>query len=466
MNLLGERIMSTELIRVNYPMLNEISLDFVDVAENVKKSLAKLTKLLDDLKHGGWEGPSADLFYQLMEDDAMPGVSRLAHSLYITTDVIADVLDIFANSEEAAAALLQGMARHSLLPLIEGLAFNLANPLTLLPILLSNYQAFQLAFQENNLGIMASDSGILSWMLDPNHKMFEGMNTGRLSKFFKGLGISADFVEYMQQNGLSLESLSEFGISTLAEEGFEKLAAGGIPIGEIILLANDVNQFLGGMASGSSRFTMNLITGGDTTLRSYNNMNNSIKEFDDVIHDSDLGNLFDGLGRVGTDVIQGYIEPLIERGQEFIKNPSLQTFGDLALNTLIRTTALGPVAVAVDMAQSPRLRKELIQDVAGLTGDTMDFVTSIPRLPSAYTELATNMEVGISERMIEILPVDDTTRTELLDYVEQQQRHMGNLNRVIGFATSPFGISGGILSEVNRQIDFGDLFREWTGAER
>ncbi len=88
--------MSSDVIQVDFEVLNQIAQRFGQQAESTAHLINLIHSRLAPLQDGGWQGQGADAFFAEMEKDLLPGLQRLQFALEQasqTTDIVGQVLD-------------------------------------------------------------------------------------------------------------------------------------------------------------------------------------------------------------------------------------------------------------------------------------------------------------------------------------------------------------------------------------
>jgi WXG100 family type VII secretion target len=102
-------------IRVQYETLKKLATSFEESGNETNDRLSSLLDKLDTLKlAGGWVGPSAEQFYEMMGDDALPGLKRLINALFETRVTFYEIIDVFENAEREAADLFKSFGQRFL----------------------------------------------------------------------------------------------------------------------------------------------------------------------------------------------------------------------------------------------------------------------------------------------------------------------------------------------------------------
>jgi len=244
---------------------------------------------------------------------------------------------------------------------------------------------------------------------------------------------AVDFLTTIYERGLSVETVSDWGFSELAE----KLVTAN-PVGMKAMLFNAGVQFAGGMAIDGTHLWQHWLTGGDASLVSYQIMDDGISAFSDALQDANLKNVFEGVGRVATDI---YVEPLIKQYQETFRDPSVRNI----MESIVLTT--NPQYVGIWLMDHPEQRQELLTDAAGLLGDTLDVGSGIARLAPASARMGNSLIIGTEAQLIEWLPISDNTRQHLLNFASFQADVSGSFSDFT------------LRNPSRTDVDWGDTFR-------
>ena len=91
-------------IQVDYEELEQITSIFAAQADLIDELKSRLTQAYHPLQDGGWEGKGADAFFQEMDDDIWPMLSRLLEAFEGGETLISQIIRTFQTAEEEAAA--------------------------------------------------------------------------------------------------------------------------------------------------------------------------------------------------------------------------------------------------------------------------------------------------------------------------------------------------------------------------
>lgn len=208
------------------------------------------------------------------------------------------------------------------------------------------------------------------------------------------VGNLIDLIDRIDEEGLSTDSIGEWVAASLIEFGI-----GSSVVGSAILIGNTLLQAGGSITIDAHSIYRDLVTGGDSSLNSYQIMDYGIRQFRDALDDADLGELIDAAAAVGSDV---YIEPVINQFQATWENPSISNL--FMLSQLVSGSA---PAQAIWMANHPEQITETLEDMAALTGQSIDFRNGIDRLPMTGVLMTESVVVGTGSRILEVFNIDD-----------------------------------------------------------
>ena len=93
-------------IRADHDQLNQIASRFGRQASDVQKSLKRVKGEVDTLQGGDWVGKGATAFYNEMDSEVLPALTRLASALYAAQKVTDQISKILQAAEDEAARIL------------------------------------------------------------------------------------------------------------------------------------------------------------------------------------------------------------------------------------------------------------------------------------------------------------------------------------------------------------------------
>lgn len=99
--------MPPPLIRGDYDPLGSIANMFERNAEDTKKTLRKVKRQMETLQGGDWVGQGAKAFYQEMDQDILPSLTRLASAFSLASRTTKRIIKILKDAEDAAARLFR-----------------------------------------------------------------------------------------------------------------------------------------------------------------------------------------------------------------------------------------------------------------------------------------------------------------------------------------------------------------------
>ncbi|MEP7288362.1 MAG: WXG100 family type VII secretion target [Chloroflexota bacterium] len=94
--------MAADTVHTNHDGLKQISGQFDSNAGQVKQSTSQLESHLQTLKSGGWKAPAANQFFNVMDNEILIGLNRLAQALSMAGQVTNQVSNIMQQAEEQA----------------------------------------------------------------------------------------------------------------------------------------------------------------------------------------------------------------------------------------------------------------------------------------------------------------------------------------------------------------------------
>ncbi|HFQ94444.1 MAG TPA: WXG100 family type VII secretion target [Anaerolineae bacterium] len=95
--------MNGNVIQVNYEQLEAIAGRFGQMAEENETLRANVTRGVDALRNGGWEGEGANTFLAEMDGMMFPAVERLINALEEAQKVTLEIVRVMREAEEEAA---------------------------------------------------------------------------------------------------------------------------------------------------------------------------------------------------------------------------------------------------------------------------------------------------------------------------------------------------------------------------
>lgn len=98
----------SDLISVDDKEAKKVALQFEQEAERVQRVFKQLQGDIDILKKGGWIADAADVYYQKMDGEVMPGVNRLSRALNNACDTTHRLMELFVRADEEACQHLRG----------------------------------------------------------------------------------------------------------------------------------------------------------------------------------------------------------------------------------------------------------------------------------------------------------------------------------------------------------------------
>jgi WXG100 family type VII secretion target len=97
--------MPAKHIRVDFDALKQIARSFGRGSDDTRNMLRKLKQNVSGLQSGDWIGVGADKFYQEMESDVIPAISRLGKAMDSGANAINQVAKIMEEADEEASRL-------------------------------------------------------------------------------------------------------------------------------------------------------------------------------------------------------------------------------------------------------------------------------------------------------------------------------------------------------------------------
>lgn len=93
------------IIQLDEEIVTTVQTMLTNEAEIVNKIRYSIITNMQDLQRDGWWGAGANNFYNHMDDEVLPRIHRLQTALQDTKQALRDILTIFRDAEEEAAAL-------------------------------------------------------------------------------------------------------------------------------------------------------------------------------------------------------------------------------------------------------------------------------------------------------------------------------------------------------------------------
>ncbi|MDJ0754926.1 MAG: WXG100 family type VII secretion target [Ardenticatenaceae bacterium] len=100
--------MSNEFVQADYDKLQEIADLFSKHGEENQAMQARIVKIFEALRDGGWEGRGAEAYFAEMDGVMMPAATRLHEALREANRVTTSIAAILQQAEEEAAAPFRG----------------------------------------------------------------------------------------------------------------------------------------------------------------------------------------------------------------------------------------------------------------------------------------------------------------------------------------------------------------------
>jgi WXG100 family type VII secretion target len=100
--------MSNTVVQIQYDEMEKIRQEFSQQGEFIGRVQARIYAQLDTLQQGSWQGSNADYFYTQMNQEVLPGIERMKDALGEASDVVAQIINIFANAEQEGGGIFGG----------------------------------------------------------------------------------------------------------------------------------------------------------------------------------------------------------------------------------------------------------------------------------------------------------------------------------------------------------------------
>ena len=96
--------MNSSITQADYDELAATRFRFHGQSEIVREVYRRLCSMMDILKQEGWQGRAATAFYEEMEAELLPAVQRLIYALEESSLTTDQLIRIYQQAEEEAAA--------------------------------------------------------------------------------------------------------------------------------------------------------------------------------------------------------------------------------------------------------------------------------------------------------------------------------------------------------------------------
>ncbi len=92
-------------IQCNYDEISSVMSRFSEQQDLAQAQYQRIMNQMEVLRGGSWIGPNADTFYNVMENELMPGLQRLINALGEASRTANQVANEFKQAEEEAEGL-------------------------------------------------------------------------------------------------------------------------------------------------------------------------------------------------------------------------------------------------------------------------------------------------------------------------------------------------------------------------
>jgi WXG100 family type VII secretion target len=96
----------SDMISVDYNQLSGVAQQFEQESMRVKKLMNDIDAQINTLRRGGWIADAATRFYQEMDNEVMPGVSRLQQALNQAASTCRDIATTMDDADQEACSCL------------------------------------------------------------------------------------------------------------------------------------------------------------------------------------------------------------------------------------------------------------------------------------------------------------------------------------------------------------------------
>lgn len=367
--------MPSDKVQYQYDKLDEIAQTASSKSEAAAAVRQRLNQQLQVLQDGGWVGAGAVTFFNEMNSQIFPAMTKLETAFDNLSAVLRRASEMMRDAEQQCAAGFKGDGGGALNGGSTG------------------------GSGGGSTGGGASGSGggmttqkAVAKGIDILSKLL-GIGDGG-SDLLKGVFKNVDsFGEFSKKahlgtigNVLALVSVGvdNWGKPDFFEKIADKTASLGVnmlltknPVGAAITIASDVNQIVGqGASFGASQLN---------SIANDPGLGQSIARFDSTLSNADAGAVIDSAGTVIVDYMQTHFAGM----KEVWNNPT-------PLNIAMAMTPGG--LFGVGLMGDNGMAAEMGQNSLVMLGNAADFVVGVAQTPSAYADLAENsMRVGLQE---------------------------------------------------------------------
>lgn len=368
--------MPSDKVQFQYEQLEKIAQSANTHADGAAAMRQRLAQHMQTLVDGGWFGEGAEVFYNEMEQQIFPAVTRLERALEALGGVVLRASDMMREAEEQAA---NGFKTGSG-GLNGGGAAGGGNGAT-------NGGSAGGGGSAGSPGLMTQIGdkikfiskffGVTDGTLGLMEKLGHAAGTwGKKLKWAGPVGDALSLIGGGLQAWDSPNAAEAFG-EKLGSFGLEKAIAGSHPVAAAVLIVNDVNQIVG---TGVS-FAAGQLNDGVNDAQ----LGTSITRFDATLKNADLGNVIDGVSAVGVDFVQAGMDGV----REVFNNPT-------PLNVLQAVTPGG--LVGIGLGSNPSRLTEIGRNTLITLGHTADFAVGAVTMGPAFVDIAENsMRVGMHQ---------------------------------------------------------------------
>ena len=92
-------------VQANYEQLNSLADIFENLGEETKSVLDQVVQQMDVMKGGAWIGDNANAYYEGMEQELIPGTTRLVAAMARAAEATREVARTFEQAEEEASSV-------------------------------------------------------------------------------------------------------------------------------------------------------------------------------------------------------------------------------------------------------------------------------------------------------------------------------------------------------------------------
>ena len=101
--------MPADTFQVKYDEMEQVGSKFQDQSQTSQEVLDKIKSAMQPLENGGWIGRGSDAFFQEMNSEVLPALTRLVHALAEGSSASKKIAQISKQHEDEASAAFRQM---------------------------------------------------------------------------------------------------------------------------------------------------------------------------------------------------------------------------------------------------------------------------------------------------------------------------------------------------------------------